>query len=202
MWKARQVGTLWEKTLEHIKGVLGVVLALLVGWAVQLMFPQAPLWLVWSLAALAAVSWLAIHYRERMANLLHNVRKRRLKRAQEEGASSPIAGTVSAHSAVARPAGKWIDESEAIQLITASSLVQLRLPNETMTIGEALLRSGGIITSRTKSSIRAKEIARHLLKTYNDECAWGQRDGRYYKEDLENWINEKAYEDHAATRSL
>ena len=96
----------------------------------------------------------------------------------------------------------WINEDEAIGLIMASSLVLLRLPNETVTLGEALLRRQGLITTPTGSSIRANEIARHLLKTYNDECSWGKRDGMYFKEYLEDWIGEKAYQDHSATSSL
>ena len=95
----------------------------------------------------------------------------------------------------------WVDEEGAIKLLMASSLVRLRLPNETMTLGEALLRRQGLIASPTGASIRANEIARHLLKTYNDECSWGQRNGLYYKEYLEDWIGEKAYQDHAAIRS-
>ena len=83
----------------------------------------------------------------------------------------------------------------------ASSLVRLRLPNDTMTVGEALLRHQGLITTQTGSSIRASEIARRLLKTYNDECSWGKRNGLYFKEYLEDWIGEKAYQDHDAIRA-
>ena len=71
-----------------------------------------------------------------------------------------------------------------------------------MTIGEALLHIEDSSLPQQDLSIRAKEIARHLLKTYNDECSWGKRNGLYYKEYLENWIGEKAYEDHAVTALL
>ena len=95
----------------------------------------------------------------------------------------------------------WMDEDGAMKLLVASSLVRLRLPNDTMTVGETLLRHQGLITSPTGSSIRANEIARHLLKTYNDECPWGKRNGLYYREYLEDWIGEKAYQDHDAIRA-
>ena len=201
MWKARQISILWDTKLDHIKASLGVIFVLLIGWVVQLMFPQAPLWLIWFLAFLVAVAWLAIHYRDRIANLLRNTREWRRKRAQKEGAASPIVPSESAPSPVEQSDSRWINEDGAIRLLMASSLVKLRLPNETMTVGEALFRRQGLITSPTGSWIRANEIARHLLKTYNEECSWGKRNGMYYKEYLKGWIGEKAYQDHAATSS-
>ena len=193
MWKARQFSILWERRLDHIKATLGVVLVLLIGWGAQLMFPQAPLRLIWALALMGSVVWLPIHYRERIANLLQNIRERMRKRVRKETASS------TAQSDPAQPDSRWINEDGATRLLMASSLVKLRLPNETMTVGEALLRHQGLSTSPTGSSIRASEITRHLLNTYNGECPWGKRNGMYYKEYLEDWIGEKAYQDHTPT---
>ena len=55
-----------EGMLEHTKAILGVVIAILLGWGAQLMWPQASVELVWSLALLASIAWLVIHYRERI----------------------------------------------------------------------------------------------------------------------------------------
>ena len=98
-------------------------------------------------------------------------------------------------------AGEWISEDEALKLIRRSSLTRLRLPNETMTIGEALVRRMSVTTSPTASEIRADEIASYLLARYNDQGSWTNRDGRYYKQYLEEWINEEVYGDYEATRS-
>ena len=191
---------MWERNLDHIKAALVVFFAPLCGWGVQLMFPQASAWLIWSLALLVAVAWLAIQYRKRVTNLLRNIREWWRKKAREEGAASSIAPSEKSPPVV-QSDSRWIDEDGALRLLMASSLVKLRLPNETMTVGEALFRRQGLTASPTGSSIRANEIARHLLKTYNDECSWGKRNGLYYKEYLEDWIGEKAYQDHATTRS-
>ena len=96
---------------------------------------------------------------------------------------------------------KWISENEALKLIRSSSLTRLRLPNDTMTVGEALLRNMSVVTSPTGSEIRANEIARHLLKTFNEQCSWGKRNDKYYRQYLEEWINEEVYRDYEATKS-
>ena len=109
--------------------------------------------------------------------------------------ATPIAATASTES------GEWFSEGEALNLIRNSSLTRLRLPNETITFGEALGRRMGFDHSPTASEIRADEIATYLLAKYNVQGSWTNRDGRYYKQHLEEWINEEVYRDYEATRS-
>ena len=141
----------------------------------------------------------AVHFLPKREKLISRVRKigqwtqKRPLKAIAEGPTEAKVQTKTENG--------WMDEDGAIKLLMASSLVRLRLPNETMTLGEALLRRQGLNASKTGASIRASEIARHLLKTYNDECSWGKRNGLYYKEYLEDWIGEKAYQDHDAIRA-
>ena len=52
--------------VEHIKALLGSALLLLLGWGVQVTWPEASPALIWSLAAAALIGWLAIHYRARL----------------------------------------------------------------------------------------------------------------------------------------
>ncbi len=162
-----------------------------------LMEPWLPLG-HWGWGALLSLCLLpsAIYWRKKIWNSVLQIWRRTQKKPLKIIAESPTTG-----ESPANPEVGWINEEEAIKFLVVSSLVRWRLPNETMTIGEALLRNRGLLTSPTVSSIRAKEIARHLLKTYNDECSWGKRNGLYYKEYLEDWIGEKAYEDHAVTKS-
>ena len=112
--------------------------------------------------------------------------------------ATPIAATASTESG---ESGEWLSEGEALNLIRNSSLTRLRLPNETITFGEELGRRMGFDHSPTASEIRADEIASYLLAKYNDQGSWTNRDGRYYKQYLEEWINEEVYRDYEATRS-
>ena len=138
----------------------------------------------------------AVHFLPKWKKLISRVRKIgqwTQKRPLKTIAEGPTEAKVQT-----KAENGWMDEDGAIKLLMASSLVRLRLPNETVTLGEALLRRQGLNAPKTGASIRASEIARHLLKTYNDECSWGKRNGLYYREYLEDWIGEKAYQDHDA----
>ena len=117
--------------------------------------------------------------------------------AAEKSQKAPPPAT----TAPASKAGEWISENEALKLIRNSSLTQLRLPNETITVGEAIARRMGFENSPTASDIRANEIASYLLQKYNDQGTWTNRNDRYYKQYLEEWINEEVFRDYEATRS-
>ena len=162
-----------------------------------LMEPWLPLG-HWGWGVLLFLSLLpsAIYWRQK---IWYNVRK--IGRLAQKKPLTTIAEKPIEVESQTKVKNGWVDEEGAIKLLMASSLVRLRVPNEMMTLGEALLRRQGIIASPTGASIRANEIARHLLKTYNDECSWGKRNGLYYEEYLEDWIGEKAYQDHDAIRS-
>ena len=152
----------------------------------------------WGWGALLLLSLLpsAIYWRAKIFSRVKKIGQWTQKRPIKTIAEAPTERKVQT-----KAENGWLDEDGAIKLLMASSLVRLRLPSDTMTIGEALLRSQRLVTSPTGSSIRANEIARHLLKTYNDECSWGKKNGMYYKEYLDEWIGEKAYQDHAAISS-
>ena len=55
--------------LGHLKALLGVAVCFLFSWAVQMRWPDADPALLFFLAFLAALAWLAIHYRARLFNL-------------------------------------------------------------------------------------------------------------------------------------
>ena len=162
-----------------------------------LMEPWLPLG-HWGWGGLLFVALLpsAIYWRKKIFGSVRKIGQWAQKRPLKTIAEGPTEAKVQT-----KAENGWMDENGAVKLLVASSLVRLRLPNDTMTIGETLLRHQGLITSPTGSSIRANEIARHLLKTYNDECPWGKRNGLYYREYLEDWIGEKAYQDHDAIRA-
>ena len=166
--------------------------------------PISPGWL-WAVVTIVGVVGLLVYYRSALKRLLTNRHPKAGVRPTRSAHSGGQMRTARAVDAIATPENEensdWISESEALNLIRRSSLTQLRLPTLTMTIGEALLRRNGIINSSTDSEIRASEISRHLLKTLNEECPWVLRDGKYYRQYLEEWINEQAYRDYDATRS-
>ena len=99
------------------------------------------------------------------------------------------------HATATRPDSRWIAEAEALVMIRASSLVRLRLPLDTTTVGEMLTAQlqGRLVTSRMEVGRRADEIARHLLRKFKDERSWGVRGGTYDRRLLEEWIDEMAY---------
>ena len=93
----------------------------------------------------------------------------------------------------------WITQAEALVVVRASSLVRLRLPQETMTLAEALLRMKNFVSSPTGRGRRADEISRHLLRKFKRECAWGVRSGTYDSELLREWIDQEAYREDPPT---
>ena len=95
----------------------------------------------------------------------------------------------------------WITEAEALQMIRSSSLVRLRLPQETTTLAEVLLRAANFVLPPTGPMRRADEISRHLLKKFTSECSWGvrMRSGTYNSELLREWIDQEAYREDPPT---
>ena len=96
----------------------------------------------------------------------------------------------------------WITEAEALAVVRAFSLVRLRLlrlPQETVTLVEVLLRVKGLVTSKTEAGRRADEIARHLLRKFKNERPWDVRGGTYDRRLLEEWIDQEAYREDPPT---
>ena len=88
----------------------------------------------------------------------------------------------------------WISETQALQIIQASSLVRLRIPND-VTVADTLARALGD-TYKTPGEQRAGEVSRHLLREFGSEIPGAVRSGQYGKEPLEWWIDKEA--DHTA----
>ena len=87
----------------------------------------------------------------------------------------------------------WIARPEPLAILGASSLVRLRVPSETITVLEALLRHAGQSHTKTPGEIRAEELVRKLLRDFEDQNPNGVRDEQYGKELLEWWIEEQAF---------
>ena len=64
----------------HLQALLGVAACFLFGWAVQMRWPDADPALLFFFAFLAALAWLAIHYRAHIFNLLGEMGEKRLWR--------------------------------------------------------------------------------------------------------------------------
>ena len=62
----------------HLKASLGVAVIFLFDWAAQMMWPHADPTLLLSLALLAALAWLAIHYRARLSVLFGRNRRKEI----------------------------------------------------------------------------------------------------------------------------
>ena len=87
----------------------------------------------------------------------------------------------------------WISRAEALATLGRSSLVRLRVPAETITVLEALLRHAGQSHTKTPGEIRAEELVRKLLRNFEAQNPNGVRDEQYGKELLESWIDEQAF---------
>ena len=87
-------------------------------------------------------------------------------------------------------AATWIPEAQALQIIRASSLVRLRIPND-VTVADTLARALGD-TYKTPGEQRAGEVSRHLLREFGSEIPGAVRSDQYGKEPLEWWIDKEA----------
>ena len=84
----------------------------------------------------------------------------------------------------------WITEAQALHTIRASSLVLLRLPHETITVFDALLRNAGLY--HTRGDVLADELSRKFLRDFATELPQAVRNGDYGKEPLAWWIDKEA----------
>ena len=87
----------------------------------------------------------------------------------------------------------WISRSTALAMIRKSSLIRLRVPAESITVLEALVRHWGLSNTKTPGEVRAEELQRKLLRDFESEHPCGVVDEQYGKELLEWWIEERVF---------
>ena len=87
----------------------------------------------------------------------------------------------------------WISRSAALTIAGKSSLVSLRVPAETITVGETLVNAlMGQNRPKTPGEVWAEELQRKLIRDFEAQQPSGVREGKYGRELLDWWIDEQA----------
>ena len=202
LWGAEWVASTVQWFTRHVVATVAVVTTGL-GGAGIIEIVRALDWsliLQWVVGACWVILCVFIAYKvnQKINNMTHRVREEGERETVEPPAEKQTRASSTTGTSLDRTSSAdtkaWIAEAEALAMIRASSLVRLRLPRETLIVGEVFARLGGA-PSRTEVDRRADEIARHLLRKFKNGRSWGVRGGTYDRRLLEEWIDETAYQE-------
>ena len=172
---------MWWKHLAALGLGFGVYTAERYG---EVMFPNVPanVWL-----SLSVASWVFV------VSVLygHKSIERWFKGLRRQPARDALGAVSTA------PVPKvWIARPEALAILGASSLVRLRVPVESFTVGEWMARwmakEAGLPVTKTPGETHAEELQRNLLRKFEAQHPRGVSNEKYGQDLLMWWIDEQA----------